>query len=205
MSDEEHDSLATKDEEQKGQGDDKTKEGDEDGDGEVYNQSNAIIDDAKASEFKCTEPQMLKGHIEYKCIGTDSQGSWEGSRRFNVFFKLADQLEKRWPGIPVPQLPPKKAIGNKDIKFINERRYFLERWLKKISQFPFIVNSEEFQIFCRPTGDDIEKLLTKLPAITYTEIVERMREALKIEDHLYDPVQKDLLDTQSREFSMYTK
>jgi len=50
-------------------------------------------------------------------------------------------------------LPPKKAIGNKDIKFINERRFYLERFLKKIANYPFLINSNEFLIFSRPNGD----------------------------------------------------
>ncbi len=47
-------------------------------------------------------------------------------------------------------MPPKKAVGNKDVKFIIERRYFLERFLKQISQLPYLMNSEEFRIFARP-------------------------------------------------------
>ena len=93
---------------------------------------------------------MKSGHIEYQCKGTDDQGVWEGDRRFNQFFKLVEKLDQRWPGVPVPVLPPKKAIGNKDLKFINERRFYLDRFLKKLSAFPFIVNSEEFLVFSRP-------------------------------------------------------
>lgn len=77
----------------------------------------------------------------YTCKGTDTNGSWEGQRRFNEFYMLHQKLEKRWPGVPIPQLPPKKAVGNKDIKFINERRFYLERFLKKMAQFPFMLNS----------------------------------------------------------------
>jgi hypothetical protein len=28
----------------------------------------------------------------------------------------------------VPNIPPKKAVGNKDIGFVVERRYYLERF-----------------------------------------------------------------------------
>jgi sorting nexin-1/2 len=71
----------------------------------------------------------------------------------------------------VPALPPKKAVGNKDIKFIIERRYYLERFLKKVSGLHYFINSEEFRIFARPefTGgnSDIEKQLQKLPKVSY--------------------------------------
>ena len=50
-------------------------------------------------------------------------------------------MAQNYPGIYVPGIPPKKAVGNKDIKFINERRFYLERFLKKMAQFPFMLNS----------------------------------------------------------------
>jgi hypothetical protein len=64
----------------------------------------------------------------------------------------------RWPGVYIPKVPPKKAIGNKDMKFIIERRYYLERFLRKLSKYDFLINSEEFLIFARPNGE-IEKIL----------------------------------------------
>ena len=33
-----------------------------------------------------------------------------------------------WPGLYIPYMPSKKLIGNRDAKFIVERRYFLERF-----------------------------------------------------------------------------
>ena len=162
-------------------------------DEQVYSQSNDIMDDSVEQEFQCINPQMKSGHIVYTCKGVDCQGAWEGERRYNEFHKLHEKLEQRWPGIPIPQLPPKKAIGNKDIKFINERRFYLERFLKKIASFDFIANSKEFMIFSRPTGD-IDKLMGQTQKLQSSEIVERLREALHLEDHLYDPIQKDKLD-----------
>lgn len=78
------------------------------------------------------------------CRGVDESGVWEGERRYNEFFKLREALVSRWPGVPIPMLPPKKAIGNKEIRFINERRFYLDRFLKRMSYFPFILNSPEF-------------------------------------------------------------
>jgi hypothetical protein len=40
----------------------------------------------------------------------------------------------------VPPLPPKKAVGNKDIKFIIERRYYLERFFKQLSKVPYFID-----------------------------------------------------------------
>ena len=53
-------------------------------------------------------------------------------------------------------------MGNKDIIFLQERRFYLERFIRKLAQYDFIINSEEFQLFCRPQGLDVEKSLTRL-------------------------------------------
>jgi sorting nexin-1/2 len=155
-------------------------------------------------EFQCINPQTKSGHIVYTCRGSDANGFWEGERRFNEFYKLHAILEQRWPGVPIPILPPKKAIGNKEIKFINERRFYLERFLKKISQFPFMINSPEFQTFARPNGD-IEKSLNSLARSQSWEIVEKMKECLKVEIDMYDPIMKNDLDNVCKGFQEYTR
>jgi len=70
-------------------------------------------------------------------------------------------LVNNWPGAYVPSIPGKQLVGNKDVKFILERRYFLERFLKQLSRTPFLINSEDFRIFTRPEfaggHSDIEK------------------------------------------------
>ena len=111
------------------------------GDGEVI--SDAAVFQAGQHEGLATEtsrrfsvrnPQDHSGHIVYECKGVDSKGEWEGKRRYNDFFNLREALTRRWPGIPLPTIPPKKSIGNKDLVFIQERRYYLERFLRKISK-----------------------------------------------------------------------
>lgn len=131
-------------------------------------------------------------------------GNWDGERRYNEFFKLHSVLVARWPGVPIPTLPPKKAIGNKELKFLNERRFYLERFLKKMAPFDFILNSDEFKHFSRPQGE-VEKLLNSLPAITSMEIVERLRTVLNIEEHMYDPIKKETLDRECKEFQHFAR
>lgn len=75
---------------------------------------------------------------------------------------MYDTLHKRWPGIVLPQVPPKKAMGNKDIIFLQERRFYLERFMRKLSQYDFIINSEEFLLFSRPQGGDVEKSMARM-------------------------------------------
>jgi hypothetical protein len=55
-------------------------------------------------------------------------------------------------------LPPKKAVGNLGEEFVEDRRYFLERFLAKIGEFDFLLNCEELNTFARSFGD-IDKSL----------------------------------------------
>ena len=63
-------------------------------------------------EFEVGPPEERGSHIQYLVKGKDKQGPWEGVRRYSQFYELAEVLKHRWPGIYLPRLPPKKAIGN---------------------------------------------------------------------------------------------
>ena len=113
-------------------------------------QKDDLFTEESAFFFSVRDPQDFHGHIVYNVKGRDLQGEWECKRRYNEFFLLQEALQKRWPGIVLPQCPPKKAMGNKDTVFLQERRFYLERFLRKIARHDFIVNSQEFQLFARP-------------------------------------------------------
>ena len=158
----------------------------------VFNQETDLLGDQTEAKFRCINPQNKGGHMVYNCYGEDEKGEWEGVRRYNNFFKLHEELQKRWPGVPIPNIPPKKTIGNKDVKFINERRFYLERFLKKMAAYPYVLNSPEFQAFSRPAaGADIDKLLAKVPAQSNQEIYDKLKKALEIEEHVYDILRLD--------------
>lgn len=172
---------------------------------EAGNQGNDIFNDANALEFSVRDPQDFHGHIVYVCKGKDDQGDWECKRRYNEFFALYTCLCARWPGIVLPQCPPKKAMGNKDIIFLQERRFYLERFLRKISQYNFIINSEEFKAFSRPQGTDIENSLKRLVKMSSLQTYERLSTATKCNaDEVTDEDRKELENTIS-EFSVYIK
>ena len=42
-----------------------------------------LHDDQDNMGFKVSNPVLNNGHIEYTVKGVDSQGAWEGSRRYN--------------------------------------------------------------------------------------------------------------------------
>jgi hypothetical protein len=110
-------------------------------------------------------------------------------RRYNEFFALRQVLCSRWPGLFVPCIPPKKAVGNKDVKFIIERRYFLERFLKQMSQYSILVNSDEFRIFARPelTGgnSDLQGQLAKMTKLAPEDIAKRFYDGFGMNDVMF--------------------
>jgi len=91
-------------------------------------------------------------------------------------------------------------MGNKDTIFLQERRFYLERFMRKMSRYDFIINSQEFQIFARPQGLEVEKSLNKLPKLSSSQLYDRLKEATMTDDlDLSDP-DRDLLETKLQEF-----
>ena len=97
-------------------------------------------------------------------------------------------------------------MGNKDIVFLQERRFYLERYMKKLARYDFIINSQEFQIFARPQGLDVEKSLSKLPKLSSAQLYDRLKEATMTDDSEFndDDVQAKLR-TKLEEFQAYIK
>lgn len=73
------------------------------------------------------------GHTEYDTEGRDSKGNWHVKRRFTDFHTLRKIIQKRFPGVPVPLIPPKQTFGNKDQMFLLDRMFYLQRFLRKLA------------------------------------------------------------------------
>ena len=96
----------------------------------------------------------------YMTRGVDLHGhKWEANRRYNEFFSLREAQSRCWPGLFLPYMPSKKLVGNRDVKFIVQRRYFLERYYMQMSRFAYLTHTQEWQTFCRPNqlGGDLTK------------------------------------------------
>lgn len=130
---------------------------------------------------------------------------WEGKRRFNEFFVLNETLSARWPGIPIPFIPEKKAIGNKDLAFLQDRTFYLMRFLQKVSRFDFIIESPEFQLFSRPQGMSIEKSLKGMMPMSVSQKYERIKQVTQIQDNAYDSSAKDGLKQQLGSFQLFCR
>ena len=84
----------------------------------VYEKENEVIVNDYEMMFSVKNPQDNGGHITYDTRGKDRQGDFDCKRRYSDFYLLWEVLTKRFPGIPIPIPPPKKAIGNKDLTFV---------------------------------------------------------------------------------------
>ena len=138
-----------------------------------------------------TDPVQAGSTIKYKVVGSDAEGHFECQRRFNEFFALRKALSDRWPGCYIPYCPDKSVVnidtnkmsmkGNKDEKFVEERRALLERFLREIAQYDYLVESKEFKIFARGTGEVTDEL-NKLPPQQPIQILEKYRLNFKIDE-----------------------
>jgi sorting nexin-1/2 len=101
-------------------------------------------------------------------------------------------LSKRFPGIPIPIVPPKKAIGNKDLTFVQDRTFYLQRFLRKLARFDFIIESQEFQAFARPAnGMKVETALTRLMPMTTAQLHDRIKAITDCDVESVDTLERD--------------
>jgi len=111
--------------------------------------------------------------IKYTVTGQDSEGKFETLRRYKEFEALQKTLVDRWPGCYVPAIP-EKSTDNKDEQFVEFRRALLERFMRECSKYEYLIESKEFKIFSRGTGE-VDGQLYKLPRQTPTQILEKYR------------------------------
>ena len=171
----------------------------------VFDKESDILMNDMEYDFSVSNPQDMGGSIFYEVKGRDRLGTWEGKRRYNEFFMLVEALKKRFPGVPFPCLPEKKAVGNKDLLFLQDRTFYLQRFLRKIARFDFILESQEFQLFSRPQGQDIQKSLEKLMPMSTAQKFERLQSITNINILDFDLMKKERYGTRITEFGYFQK
>ncbi|KAM4715582.1 sorting nexin-29 [Anableps anableps] len=81
---------------------------------------------------------------------------WNVYRRYTEFRELHNQLRSQFPQVDTFNFPPKKAIGNKDAKFVEERRKQLQGYLRTVMN-KLVQALPEFT--ARPTKETLLALL----------------------------------------------
>jgi sorting nexin-1/2 len=84
-------------------------------------------------------------------------------------------------GLYVPPIPEKKSIGNTEDHFVEERRFFLDKFMKDIAGLPYLYESQEFATFLRPAGD-VEACFQQLPLLTTDQMLSRFREVIPVDE-----------------------
>lgn len=95
----------------------------------------------------CVQEQVMKkatlgDYHEYPIRGKDSLGAIECMRRFSDFVTFHKCLMERFPGLYIPPIPP-KAQDKKGAATLEERRHFLDLFLKECCSLPYLVASME--------------------------------------------------------------
>ncbi|XP_053327430.1 sorting nexin-29 [Spea bombifrons] len=81
---------------------------------------------------------------------------WNIYRRYAEFRSLHHKLQSKYPHVRAFQFPPKKAIGNKDAKFVEERRKQLQNYLRHVMN-KVIQTVPEFA--ARPNKEGLTQLM----------------------------------------------
>lgn len=138
-------------------------------------------EDPRVQQFTVTNPVKVAGHVKYSVTGVDEGGEFTEVRRYREFHALGQVLRTRWPGCYIPSIPEKKLVKNNDENFVEERRSLLERFMKEIAKYDYIVFSKEFKVFARGKGE-IDRVLLSLPKQTAMQVLEKYRLNFKIEE-----------------------
>ncbi|XP_043255709.1 sorting nexin-29 [Colletes gigas] len=82
------------------------------------------------SAFLTGQPSDI--HHVYQIYVRIRDTEWNIYRRYAQFHALYRELKKHDTIVTTFEFPPKKTIGNKDAKFVEERRQKLQYWLRRI-------------------------------------------------------------------------
>ncbi|XP_003706506.3 sorting nexin-29 [Megachile rotundata] len=82
------------------------------------------------SAFLTGQPSDI--HHVYQIYVRIRDTEWNIYRRYAQFYTLYRELKKHDAIVTTFEFPPKKTIGNKDAKFVEERRQKLQHWLRRV-------------------------------------------------------------------------
>jgi sorting nexin-1/2 len=94
----------------------------------------------------------MNAHVVYTIVTKTSSTAYKSpnmtvQRRFNHFLWLYEQLTTAYPGVIVPPVPEKQAMGRFDADFLILRKVGLERCLRRIAAHPLLHQSSDLRLF----------------------------------------------------------
>ncbi|KAG2199765.1 hypothetical protein INT46_009006 [Mucor plumbeus] len=100
----------------------------------------------------------INAHIIYKTNSPSYRSSeFVVARRYRDFLWLYNQLTLGNPGVIVPPVPEKHALGRFQDDFVESRRVALERCLKKIVAHPMLYGDPDLKVFLESESFNVEK------------------------------------------------
>ena len=157
----------------------------------------------RVQKFLVQNPVKVGGNVKYTVTGVDDEGDFSEVRRFREFHALGQVLKTRWPGCYIPSIPEKKLMNQNNETFVEERRSLLERFMKEIAKYDYIVFSKEFKVFARGKGE-IDKVLFALPKQTPMQVLEKYRLNFQIDEE-QDPTVMNTYKERILIFQQYLK
>lgn len=120
------------------------------GKGEFQIKNNYQVNEL-ATSYNVKSFVKMNERYEYRLLGTDPKTKkiFDVMRRYPHFLLLRVNFILRFPGMYIPPLPKKQTIDSQE-KIANLRKFFLNRFVKQISMCPYLLESQEFQVFLKP-------------------------------------------------------
>jgi hypothetical protein len=148
-----------------------------------------IIEYDPNAKITVSEPIKLSGtiggHTEYKIKGSNIDGDFDANRRFKEFYTLRNVLTNNWPGFFIPAMPPKVKIGKMEEIIIQERCYLFNRFMKDISDIPYLWESTEVKMFIKPSMS-VNQAMSMIVVPTVEELYERTLKVTQIDPAIDD-------------------
>ena len=130
----------------------------------------------------------------------------EIARRYKEFLYLREMIAKRYPGLVIPQIPP-KVYMNRANEVIEERQRLLNHFLQTICMHTYFAQMPEIQLFLRPIEGNAISSLRGLEKITTDLLLKYYRERLPIIQPLgfYGQAALDAYELKSAKFIEETR
>jgi len=133
-----------------------------------FDQTDSVPESGSRPYFEVSveEPQKvgdaINAHTVYKVRTKTNSSAFRSnemivSRRYRDFLWLYTQLTNGNPGVIVPPVPEKHALGRFQDEFVESRRIALERCLRKIVAHPMLYGDPDLKVFLESESFNIDK------------------------------------------------